>query len=117
MAAGFAMFKQLLPIEASFSYNLDALGAYYMRYVDLMDYWQSVLPGRVHFLQYEKLVDDTETEIRRLLDYCELPFEGVVCAIGKPDRAVATPVLSRCASRSSVVPWSNGATSSRGSVR
>ncbi len=91
MAAGFAMFKQLLPIEASFSYNLDALGAYYMRYVDLMDHWQSVLPGRVHFLQYEKLVDDTETEIRRLLDYCELPFEESCLRYWETDRAVATP--------------------------
>lgn len=91
MAAGFAMFKQLLPIEASFSYNLDALGSYYTRYVDLMDHWQSVLPGRVHFLQYEKLVDDTETEIRRLLDYCELPFEESCLRYWETDRAVATP--------------------------
>ncbi len=91
MAAGFAMFKQLLPIEAAFSYNLEALGHYYTRYVDLMDHWQSVLPGRVHFLQYEKLVNDTETEIRRMLDFCELPFEESCLRYWETERAVATP--------------------------
>ncbi len=91
MAACFAMFKQLLPSDAAFSYDLDELGRYYNTYVGLMKHWRSVLPGRIHFVQYERLVEDTETEIRRLLDYCGLPFEEGCLRFWETDRAVSTP--------------------------
>jgi tetratricopeptide (TPR) repeat protein len=91
MAACFAMYKQLLPNDAGFSYDLDELGRYYNNYVSLMDHWQSVLPGRIHFMQYERLVEDTETEIRGMLDYCGLPFEEGCLRFWENDRAVATP--------------------------
>jgi tetratricopeptide (TPR) repeat protein len=91
MAACFAMFKQMLPIEVSFSTDLADAGQYYNNYVSLMEHWKTVLPGRVHFLQYERLVDDTESEIRRLLDYCGLPFEESCVRFWENDRAVSTP--------------------------
>ena len=91
MAACFAMFKQLLPSDAVHSSDLDGLGRYYNNYVSLMEHWQSVLPGRIHFVQYERLVEDTESEIRRLLDYCGLPFEESCLRFWETDRAVATP--------------------------
>jgi len=91
MAACFAMFKQLLPTDAAFSYDLGDLGAYYNDYVSMMDHWRAVLPGRIHFLQYERLVEDAETEIRRLLDYCGLPFEEGCLRFWETDRAVSTP--------------------------
>ncbi|MEJ0047227.1 MAG: sulfotransferase [Rhodospirillales bacterium] len=62
MAACFAMYKQILPGEASFSYELAELGRHYNEYVDMMRHYETVLPGRIHFLQYELLVEDTETE-------------------------------------------------------
>jgi tetratricopeptide (TPR) repeat protein len=74
MAACFAMFRQILPGEAEFSYDLADLGHYYTAYAGLMRHWDSVVPGRVHALSYENLVDDTEAEIRALLAYCGLPF-------------------------------------------
>jgi tetratricopeptide (TPR) repeat protein len=91
MAACFAMFKQVLPIDAAFSYDLDSLGIYYNKYVSMMEHWQSALPGRVHFVQYERLVEDTESEVRRMLDYCGLPFEEDCLRFWETDRAVSTP--------------------------
>jgi tetratricopeptide (TPR) repeat protein len=91
MAACFAMYKQLLPTDASFSYDFGDLGAYYNSYVSMMDHWRAVLPDRIHFVQYERLVEDTETEIRRLLDYCGLPFEEGCLRFWETDRAVSTP--------------------------
>ena len=92
MAACFAMYKQMLPKRScAFSYDLKELGRYYNNYVRMMDHWQTVLPGRVHFLQYERLVEDTETEIRRMLDYCGLPFEEGCLRFWESDRAIATP--------------------------
>ncbi|HEY2447158.1 MAG TPA: sulfotransferase [Rhizomicrobium sp.] len=88
MAACFAMFKQLLP---DFSYDLEGFGWYYNNYVSMMEHWESALPGRVHFVQYERLVEDTDNEIRRMLDYCGLPFEESCLRFWQTDRVVATP--------------------------
>ena len=91
MASCFAMYKQLLPTDAAFSSDFDGLAAYYNNYVGMMDHWRSILPGRIHLLQYEDLVEDTETEVRRLLDYCGLPFEEGCLRFWETDRAVSTP--------------------------
>jgi tetratricopeptide (TPR) repeat protein len=91
MAAGFAMFKQHLPADAAFSYDLQHLGHYYRNYVEYMDYMDTVMPGRILHVSYPKLVDDTETEIRRMLDYCGLPFEEGCLRFWETDRAVLTP--------------------------
>ena len=63
------------------------LGRYYRDYVELMAHFDAVLPGRVHRVFYERMVDDTEGEVRRLLDYCGLPFEEACTAFSrKPAR-------------------------------
>ena len=56
----------------------------------LMAHFDAVLPGRVHRVIYERMVDDTETEVRRLLDYCGLPFEEACLRFYENDRAVRT---------------------------
>lgn len=92
MAACFAMYKQMLPRKScEFSYDFDRLGRYYNTYVNLMEHWHTVLPGCVHFVQYERLVDDTEGEIRRMLDYCGLPFDEGCLRYWETDRAIVTP--------------------------
>jgi hypothetical protein len=91
MAAGFAMFKQMLPPDAAFSFDLQHLGDYYRKYVHFMDYLDEIMPGRILRVSYPKLVDDTETEIRRMLDYCGLPFEERCMRFWETDRAVLTP--------------------------
>ncbi len=66
MAACFAMFKQVLTDGADFTYDLRDLGGYYREYAGMMEYWKSVLPGRIHFLRYEELVNDTENQVQPL---------------------------------------------------
>ncbi len=75
MASGFGCYKQLFNPGMNFAYDLHELGRYYRDYVELMEYVDAVLPGRVYRLHYERLVTDTENEVRRLLEYCRLPFE------------------------------------------
>ena len=75
MASGFACFKQLFNPGMNFAYDLGELGLYYRDYADLMEHVDAVLPGRVYRVHYERLVTDTENEVRRMLAYCELPFE------------------------------------------
>ena len=75
LACGFSNFKQHFARGQAFTYSLADIGRYYADYVRLMAHYDAVLPGRVHRVFYESMVDDTETEVRRLLDYCGLPFE------------------------------------------
>jgi hypothetical protein len=49
-----------------------------------------VLPGRVHRVFYENMVTDTESEVRRLLEYCGLPFEDACLRFYQNERAVRT---------------------------
>jgi hypothetical protein len=56
-----------------------------------MAHIDAVLPGRVHRVTYERMVDETETEVRALLDYCGLKFEPQVLEFYKTERAVRTP--------------------------
>ena len=52
-------------------------------YDQLMGHWDEVLPGKVLRVQYEDVVQDLETQVRRILDYCGLPFERSVCEFSR----------------------------------
>ena len=86
----FSGYKQLFASGQGFSYGLERIGNYYRDYVDIMDHWDEVLPGRVLRLQYEDMVQDTEAQVRRLLDYCELPYEDQCLDFYKTERTVRT---------------------------
>ena len=87
----FSNFRQHFARGQTWSYDLEHLGDYYAQYVKLMTHVDAVLPGRVYRVIYERMVDDTESEVRRLLDYCGLDFEPVCLEFYKTERAVRTP--------------------------
>ena len=86
----FSNFKQHFARGQAFSYSLADMGRYYRDYVRLMDHFDRVQPGAVHRVSYEAMVDDTEAEVRRLLEYCGLEFEEGCLAFHKTERAVRT---------------------------
>jgi predicted Zn-dependent protease len=86
----FSAFKQHFARGQNFTYDLAELGAYYLSYVELMAHFDAVLPGRVHRVFYEQMVADTEGEVRRLLEYCGLPFEPACLRFYETERAVRT---------------------------
>jgi len=90
LACCFSNFRQHFARGQPFSYDLGDLGRYYSDYVRLMAHIDAVLPARVHRVIYERIVEDTETEVRRLLDHCGLGFEPQVLEFHKTDRAVRT---------------------------
>lgn len=91
LSCGFSVFKQHFARGQAFSFSLDEIGRYYRDYVELMAHYDAVLPGRVHRVHYEAMVADTEAEVRRLLDYCGLPFEDACLRFHENERAVRTP--------------------------
>ncbi len=86
----FSAFKQHFARGQNFSYSLTDLGRYYHDYVELLAHFDAVLPGRVHRVHYEALVDDTEVEVRRLLAYCGLAFDERCLKFYANERAVRT---------------------------
>jgi hypothetical protein len=91
MGGCFSGFKQLFANGQTFTYDLEDIGKYYRDYVKVMNHWDAVLPGRVHRVQYEEMVADTDTQIRALLDHCELEFEKQCLRFYETDRAIRTP--------------------------
>ena len=83
-------FKQLFASGQPFTYDITELSEYYLQYQRLMDYWHELLPGFVLDVQYESVVADLDTEVRRILDFCELPFEEACLKFHETERAVKT---------------------------
>ena len=84
-------FRQQFAGGFDFAYDLADLGRYYADYVDLMAHYDAVLPGYVTPVIYEELVEDTEGEVRRLLDSLGLPFDAACLRFFENRRPVATP--------------------------
>ena len=87
----FSNFKQHFARGQSFSYDLADLGNYYADYVRYMQQVDRALPGRVHRVVHEALIDNPDAEVRRLLSYLELQFEESCLEFWQNDRAVQTP--------------------------
>lgn len=83
-------FKQLFARGQPFTYEQFELAEFYMEYQRLMDHWHEVLPGKVLDVQYEDVVDDLETQVRRILEYCELPWNDACLRFYENERAVKT---------------------------
>jgi hypothetical protein len=83
-------FRQLFADSGEYSYDLTELGQYYRAYVDMLDFFDAADPGAIYRMEYEQLVADPENEIRRLLNYLELPFDTACLEFHRNPRAVKT---------------------------
>jgi len=86
----FSNFKQHFARGQGFTYALDDLGRYYSDYVRLMAHVDAVLPGRVHRVIHEAMIEDTEAQVRALLDHVGVAFDPACLRFWENDRAVRT---------------------------
>jgi tetratricopeptide (TPR) repeat protein len=91
MACCFSNLKQLFAQGQEFTYSIEDIARYYRTYVELMDHWDAVLPGRILRVQHESVIGDLEGQVRRMLDYCGLVFEPACVKFHKTERSVRTP--------------------------
>jgi tetratricopeptide (TPR) repeat protein len=91
MACCFSGYKQLFAEGQEFTYDLADIGQYYRDYVHLMDHWDEVLPGYVLRVTHEDVVDNLEVQVRRILDFCGLPFEEACLEFHRTERNIRTP--------------------------
>jgi tetratricopeptide (TPR) repeat protein len=90
MACCFSGFKQQFAEGHRYSYSLEEIGRFYQDYVEYMEHFDRVLPGKIYRVIYEHLIEDTETEVRRLLEHCGLPFESACLSFHENTRPVRT---------------------------
>ena len=83
-------YRQLFAQGKKQTYDLQELGEHYLQYIRMMDHWDEVLPGRLLHVQYEDVVGDLESQVRRILEYCGLPWEDACLNFFESDRAVNT---------------------------
>ncbi len=106
----YAVFKTLFQRAYPFSYSLEDLGRYFVAYWKLMAHWNSVFPGRMHEVSYEALVNETERESRRLVEYCGLEWEDRLSRFHEQDAPSMTASASQVRQpvyRTSVGKWRN----------
>jgi len=90
MACCFGNFKQLFVNGQKATYDLAEMGRYYRNYVELMEHWDTVLPGKVLRVRHVDVVRDLEGSVRRILDFCGLDFEPACLEFHKTERVVRT---------------------------
>jgi tetratricopeptide (TPR) repeat protein len=90
MACCFGNLKQLFSSGQEFSYSIDDIARYYRTYLELMRHWDTVLPGRILKVQHEDVVADLPGNVRRILEFCGLPFESTCVEFHKTERSVRT---------------------------
>jgi tetratricopeptide (TPR) repeat protein len=90
MACCFSNLKQLFANGQEFTYGTEEIARYYRTYLELMQHWDRVLPGRVLRVYHENVVEDLEGNVRRLLDFCGLPFEPQCLLFHETQRSVRT---------------------------
>lgn len=110
MACCFSGYKQLFGEGQEFTYGLESIGRYYKAYEKLMSHWDKVLPDFVLRVQHEDVIDDLEHQVRRILDFCGLPFEQQCIDFYKTKRAIKTPSSEQVRQpiyRSGLAQWKN----------
>jgi len=104
----YAIYKQLFVDAYPYSYDLEELARYYVAYHQLMEHWNEVLPGVIHTVRYEDLVDDIETNTRQLLDVCGLEWQPECLKFYENKEAsttASTAQIRRPVYKSSVGKW------------
>ncbi len=109
MAIGLSCFRQhFVAADLGYTCDLRELGAYYRAYRTVMDHWYSVYADKVYRARYEALIREPETEIHRLLEFCELPFEPACLRFDLNTRSVKTASFAQVRQpiyRSSLETW------------
>lgn len=85
-----ANLKQLYARGQNYCYDQTEIGEYFLQYQRVMDHWDEVLPGKVLRVQYEDTVGDLEDQVKRILNFLDLPEEEGCLRFYENDRAVHT---------------------------
>jgi len=81
-------YKHLFGGTQKFAYDLGEIRRFSELYCELMDYWRQLLPGGIHDVQYEDLVQAPQETITGMLGFCGLEWQPACLDFHKTRRAV-----------------------------
>ncbi|HEX5314495.1 MAG TPA: sulfotransferase, partial [Gammaproteobacteria bacterium] len=90
LATVLGIYRQHFARGLAYSFDLDAIVAYYRAYAQLMRHWRRVAADAFTEIFYERLIADPEAELGRALDYVGLEFEPRCLEFYRLDRPVRT---------------------------
>ncbi len=105
-----SIFFQNFNLAHTYATRLEDIGAYYKLYERLMEHWRQVLDIPIFELTYSDMVNDQETQSRKLIEFCGLKWDDRCLSFHKTDRKVATASydqVSKPVYRSSLERWKN----------
>ncbi|RPA30964.1 sulfotransferase family protein [Shewanella frigidimarina] len=92
---GLSVFKQFFSFGHDYSYSFAGISSYWQHYLDIMQHWDRLYPNEILHVCFEQLVREPESQIQRILDYCELATQAQCFTFYESERAVLTPSASQ----------------------
>jgi tetratricopeptide (TPR) repeat protein len=90
-AVAFSLFRHRFASDGNrYAYDADDIRRYLSLHDDLMAFWETRFPGRIHRLSYKGLIEDQEAVTRGLLAACGLPWHSACLDFHRTERAIAT---------------------------
>jgi len=86
----FSNFRAFFGVGYAYSYDFAALAAHYRDYRRLLAHWHEVMPGQILDVAYARLVQDTESVTREVLEFCGLAYEAGCTELDRNTAPVAT---------------------------
>ena len=84
-------YKRLFKLNSlPYMYNLEHLASRYRDYRKIMDHWNKVLPGKIHTVEYEQLINNQKNITADLLEHCDLPWHEACLNFHENERSVLT---------------------------
>ena len=96
-----------------FSYNLINLGKFFNLYKDLVKFWDEIFKDDIYTLNYENLINNQQTETKKLLEYCDLEWDENCMKPHENKKNVATASVAQVRSpiyKTSIKKWQNYST-------
>jgi tetratricopeptide (TPR) repeat protein len=103
-----SIYKQNFAGHHPYAHDLQELGEYHRMYQALMEHWRAVYPGQFLDVDYEVLVENPETQVRRMLEYCGLEWSDECLRFYEQERNIHTASKLQVRQpmyRSSVAAW------------
>jgi tetratricopeptide (TPR) repeat protein len=91
IACCWSAYKQLFAAGQAYTYGIEEIARYYRDYLRLMDHWDEVFPGQILRVNYEKVVDDFELQVERIIKFCGLDMEPGCLEFYQTKRSINTP--------------------------
>ena len=86
----FSLYKNIFDGNMNWCYNKSDLLSYCLNYQKMIEFWNQKIPEFILNIQYEDVVSNTENEIKKLLKFCDLPWENQCLEFYKTKRAIKT---------------------------